>query len=150
MVLNVRARMAILTRRIPARVPDSIRGVPGSGAACVVCGGQIAGPLEIEIQFTRVGDASKRDTYHAHPRCFEAWEAEWQEIRGKVLLRAPSTTVGAMQDLPVTTDRACVGCASARIERVGVEHAVNRGPIRALYRCEECEALFIFVRPRPG
>ena len=53
------------------------------------------------------------------------------------------------KDLPETADRWCPGCASDRVERIGLEHSINFGPIRAVFACAECEIHFVFVRPRP-
>jgi hypothetical protein len=54
------------------------------------------------------------------------------------------------KDLPETTDRWCIRCGSPAIERIGLEHSIDFGPIRAVHRCRDCEAVFVLVRPRPG
>jgi hypothetical protein len=57
--------------------------------------------------------------------------------------------VGEDDEMAETANRWCPACMSDRIERVGLEHAINFGPWRALHRCGECASFFVLVRPRP-
>jgi hypothetical protein len=70
--LREKARAALRTGRIPARVPANLWGGRGSGEACTICGLLVAfEQTELELDFGGSGA-----TFHLHAACFAAWESE--------------------------------------------------------------------------
>jgi hypothetical protein len=76
-ILRDKARAAIQSGKLPARGPDRTWGGPGVGALCAVCELPVnKDDLEFEVQFARDGGSPGLDKFHAHVRCFAAWELE--------------------------------------------------------------------------
>jgi len=62
----------------------------------------------------------------------------------------PHENIAASEDdeLPETDQFRCPLCTSDEVERIGLEHAIDFGPLRAVHRCLACCATFVFMRPR--
>ena len=74
--LRAHARYALQNGKLPSRTPDRTYGGRGVGADCAIC--QVAIPkteVELEMEFQTDADGGV-DTFHAHFRCFAAWELE--------------------------------------------------------------------------
>lgn len=75
--LREKARKAIQGGTLPNCPPDRMWGGPGAGANCAICQEFVKrDELEVEFEFARDGDDPRFNTYHAHVRCFGAWEFE--------------------------------------------------------------------------
>jgi hypothetical protein len=74
-VLRQQARLAIQSRKLPDRLPESTLGGPGIDAPCAVCDRPVrADELEIELKYS--DRAKGAASYHFHVRCHRAWEIE--------------------------------------------------------------------------
>lgn len=74
-VLRAQVREAMKADSLPDGRPERMWGGPGSGAPCAVCGGSVGQQeMEFELQFSATEEGS--GSYHAHVRCFAAWELE--------------------------------------------------------------------------
>jgi hypothetical protein len=81
--LREKARAAIQSGTLPARLADRRYGGAGTGAFCAVCGAPVTREQpEIEIEFNRQGVTPGLDRYHLHRRCLAAWEIERTKIEG--------------------------------------------------------------------
>ena len=81
--LREKARAALRTGRIPARVPANLWGGRGSGEACAICGLPVAfEQSELEVDFDGSGA-----TFHLHAACFSAWESERRQADDAALRR---------------------------------------------------------------
>jgi hypothetical protein len=81
-ILRGQVREAIKTGRIPARSADRTYGGPGVGALCSVCNLPVRNSaMEMQIEFGREAEAAGIEKYHAHVRCFAAWELERGSVR---------------------------------------------------------------------
>jgi len=77
LTLQAKAREAIRNGKLPARSPDSIKGGPGCGEVCAICGETLRrNEMELEPEFKAEGKVPELHKYHLHPRCFMAWESE--------------------------------------------------------------------------
>jgi hypothetical protein len=75
--LRQKARTALQEGKLPKRQPDRMWGGPGVGARCSVCDLPISKyEMEFEIQYARDSNNPGLDHFHAHVRCFAAWELE--------------------------------------------------------------------------
>jgi len=75
--LQRNAREAIQSGALPDEPPERTWGGPGAGARCALCDGVLSKEdVELEIEFAARGENGDRPTFHMHPRCFAAWEAE--------------------------------------------------------------------------
>jgi len=82
-MLRAKAREAILTGRLPSRAPDRMWGGPGTGASCVICNEPVKlDDLGFELEFDDESGSRSEDEYHAHLRCFTAWDNERQRTNG--------------------------------------------------------------------
>jgi hypothetical protein len=79
--LRQKAHDAIRAGQLPGRPPDRMWGGPGSGACCAVCGDLVT-PEELgfEFEFARDGYGRPSASFHAHIRCFAAWELERDRV----------------------------------------------------------------------
>jgi len=76
-ILREKAREAIQNGKLPTQSPDSIKGGPGCGETCALCGETLRrNQMELEAEFRQDGEAAELYKYHLHPRCFMAWETE--------------------------------------------------------------------------
>jgi hypothetical protein len=76
-ILREQAKAVLQSGKLPARRPDRTLGGPGVVAPCSVCDKPVTkDELELEVQFARDGDNPGLDKFHAHIRCFAAWEFE--------------------------------------------------------------------------
>src|SRR5688572_29098360 len=75
--LRQMARDALRNGKLPSRPPERMWGGPGSSACCAVCG-LLVTPEELgfEFEFARTADGGPSGNFHAHIRCFAAWELE--------------------------------------------------------------------------
>jgi hypothetical protein len=75
--LRKRAREVIQAGKLPNRRPDRTWGGPGVGADCMICRVPVQrDEVEVELEFARNEKEPSFDRYHAHVRCFAAWESE--------------------------------------------------------------------------
>jgi hypothetical protein len=81
-LLREKARESIRSGKLPLRKPARILGGPGTGETCGVCGLMLTPTdMEIEAEFDRRdGPGKGLDGFHAHPRCYAAWEFERTKI----------------------------------------------------------------------
>jgi len=95
--LREKAREAIQNGKLPTRSPDSIKGGPGCGEACALCGETLRrNEMELEPEFKAEGEVPELHKYHLHPRCLMAWECE----------REPSSvTLGDEGSVPRVSER---------------------------------------------
>lgn len=70
--LRLRAREAIRSNRIPARLPERMWGGAAETADCKICRSPVGG-LGLDLEFDR-GDGVVR--YPVHVDCFAAWKLE--------------------------------------------------------------------------
>jgi hypothetical protein len=87
--LRQMARDALRAGKIPSRPPERMWGGPGSGACCAVCGLLVSREeLGFEFEFARNGHGGPGGNFHAHIRCFAAWELERDQEELDVTHRA--------------------------------------------------------------
>jgi len=80
-LLREKAREAIRSGKLPLRKPARILGGLGTGESCGVCGLMLTPTdMEIEAEFGRRDGPGRLDGFHAHPRCYAAWEFERTKV----------------------------------------------------------------------
>ena len=85
--LRARAALMIRAGRLPDRQPDSVWGGQGLAVPCGLCGAPIdLDEVEWAPEFVASGSW---DELHLHPRCFEAWEHEYQGLLQRGLPDGP-------------------------------------------------------------
>jgi hypothetical protein len=83
-ILREKARNAILSGKLPSRLPERTWGGPGAGVTCVICGEPVTTQqMAIEIQFSHDGGSLGLDKFDIHFRCFAAWELERVRLGGE-------------------------------------------------------------------
>ena len=76
-VLRRLARDAVGEQRLPPRRPDRMWGGPGNGQRCAICTEVLdREEMGFDLEFAGAGPAGSAINYHAHVRCFAAWEFE--------------------------------------------------------------------------
>jgi len=139
--------------RLPIRAGES-RLYRGSATVHLDCAFAPADPDQIHVARSATpamaiprSGTSESDTTSDYrcSLCGRRWRGTSRSIQCPSCLGA----IGPDGELVETLDRRCVACACAAIERIGMEHSIDFGPIRALHRCRECAAVFILLRPRP-
>jgi hypothetical protein len=77
--LNVLARQAIRSGRLPMRDPDRMWGGDCGGESCAICAAPIEGTAAgFELEFRR--DNGVADCCHLHLPCYAAWVAEFPKM----------------------------------------------------------------------
>lgn len=75
--LRKRARDAVHSGSLPARLPDRVWGGPGVGEPCPVCAGTVTTTeLVLQMDYTYEHGAPGVASVYLHARCFAAWEVE--------------------------------------------------------------------------
>lgn len=81
--LRQKAREAIQSGKLPKRPPQRMWGGPGSGACCIVCGESVMqDELGLELEYAREAAPPRVGGYHAHVRCFAAWDSQRSDLEG--------------------------------------------------------------------
>jgi hypothetical protein len=77
-----KASTAVQSGRLPTDAPHRTWGGFGIGAPCAVCEVIITpADAELEVEFIENGTTSDASTFHVHPCCFTAWDAERTQER---------------------------------------------------------------------
>jgi hypothetical protein len=104
--LQNKAVNAIASGRIPDRAPERCWGGPGTGACCAICCTTVQPEeTEFEIQFAPTDHDPEPRSYHAHVRCFAAWDCG---RRGAVLPTSSSDGTIATRERATHNDRESV------------------------------------------
>jgi hypothetical protein len=75
-----KASTAVQSGWLVRRASDRTWGGMGIGAPCAVCDVIITpAEAEIEVEFAQDGTTPGLGKFHAHPRCFAAWDLERTE-----------------------------------------------------------------------
>ena len=75
--LREKAREAIRSGKLPARLPVRTWGGRGVEIECTICGLYVMkDQMAIELQFSHDGATPGLDKFDLHFRCFAAWEFE--------------------------------------------------------------------------
>jgi hypothetical protein len=75
--LRAKAGEAIRIGKLPSRLPDRTWVGPGIGTPCAICSEAVKRDhMEVDIQFKYGGPIPGLERFHAHVRCFAAWELE--------------------------------------------------------------------------
>jgi hypothetical protein len=79
--LRKKIREAIHAGKLPDRSPERTWGGSGSGEQCMICGRCVSpDDVEYEVEFATDDQRSPPAAYHAHARCFLAWESECRAL----------------------------------------------------------------------